>query len=115
MILHICPRDTWEQAVADGVYEADTLATQGYLHCSTEKQVHLPATAIFRGRTDLVLLQIDEARLPVPLTWEDGDPVHPDGLQFPHLYAALPLDAVVAVHDYPPNGDGSFSPPTALK
>ncbi|WP_433369266.1 DUF952 domain-containing protein [Actinoplanes sp. CA-142083] len=111
MILHICPRDVWEAALAAGVYEGDTLATQGYIHCSTEELVHLPATALFRGRTDLLLLEIAEDRLPVPLTWEDGDPPHPDGKQFPHLYAALPTAAVISVRDYLPEADGSFSPP----
>ncbi|MFI5888883.1 DUF952 domain-containing protein [Actinoplanes sp. NPDC051513] len=112
MILHICPRDVWAAALASGVYEGDTLATQGYIHCSTEKQVHMPATALFRGRTDMLLLEIAEDRLPTPLTWEEGDPPHPDGLLFPHLYAALPTAAVVAAREYEPNEDGSFSPPT---
>jgi uncharacterized protein (DUF952 family) len=111
LILHICPRAVWDQAVAVGTYEGDTLARQGYIHCSTEKQVDGPATFLFRGRHDLVLLEIDEARLPVPLTWEQGDPPKPDGELFPHLYAALPVDAVVGVHDYQPEPDGSFAPP----
>ena len=68
MILHIVPRAAWEAARAAGVYEGDTLATQGFIHCSTERQVHRPATALFRGRDDLLLLQIDESRLPVPLS-----------------------------------------------
>ena len=110
MILHICPRDAWETALAAGVYEGDTLATQGYVYCSTELQVHLPATALFRGRTDLLLLEIAEDRLPTPVTWEPGDPPHPDGLLFPHLYAALPTAAVVRVTEYLPNADGSFPP-----
>jgi uncharacterized protein (DUF952 family) len=114
MILHICPRAAWEQAVAAGVYEGDTLASDGYIHCSTEEQVHMPATFRFRGRTDLLLLRIAEERLPVAVTWEDGDPPHPDGLQFPHLYAALPIDAVVATAEYRPNPDGTFSPPAGL-
>jgi uncharacterized protein (DUF952 family) len=111
MILHICPRAAWDEALAKGVYDGNTLATQGYIHCSTEELVHLPATALFRGRTDLVLLEIDESRLPVPVTWEDGDPPHPEGKLFPHLYAALPTDAVVSATPYLPNEDGTFSPP----
>jgi uncharacterized protein (DUF952 family) len=111
MILHICPRAQWEEALAAGVYEGDTLPTQGYIHCSTAEMVHVPATLRFRGRTDLLLLQIDEDRLPVPVIWEDGDPPHADGTQFPHLYAALPTSAVVAVTEYPPDDDGTFSPP----
>jgi uncharacterized protein (DUF952 family) len=114
MILHICPRAAWEQAVAAGVYEADTLTSQGFIHCSTDQQVLVPATVRFRGRTDLVLLRLAEERLPVPLTWEDGDPPHPEGALFPHLYAALPVDAVDAVVDFPPNEDGTFTLPAAL-
>ncbi|GAA2657174.1 DUF952 domain-containing protein [Paractinoplanes durhamensis] len=114
MILHICPRATWEDALTKGVYEGDTLATQGYIHCSTAEQVSGPATALFRGRPDLLLLHIDESRLPVEVTWEEGDPPHPDGNLFPHIYAALPLDAVVAVTEYHPDADGTFSRPTGL-
>ena len=114
MILHICPRAVWDEAVAAGRYDSDTLASQGYIHCSTAELVHVPATLRFRGRTDLVLLEIDESRLPVTVTWEDGDPPHPDGTLFPHLYAALPIGAVVGVYDYLPNADGTFSPPTGL-
>jgi uncharacterized protein (DUF952 family) len=114
LILHICPRDAWAAATATGTYEGDTLASQGYIHCSTPEIVHVPATMLFRGRHDLVLLVLDEARLPVPITWEQGDPPSPDGRLFPHLYSALPIDAVVAVHDYRPNADGTFSPPAAV-
>jgi uncharacterized protein (DUF952 family) len=112
LILHICPRDVWAAAEAAGTYEGDTLASQGYIHCSTPEQVHRPATFLFRGRTDLLLLQIDESRLPVPITWEQGDPPTPDGELFPHLYGALPIDAVIAIYAYQPDADGSFSPPS---
>jgi uncharacterized protein (DUF952 family) len=111
MILHFCPRVEWESAVAAGSYAADTLASQGYIHCSTRELVHVPATIRARGRTDLLLLEIDEARLPVPLVWEDGDPPHPDGTQFPHVYGPIPVDAVVSVRPYRPGPDGTFSPP----
>jgi uncharacterized protein (DUF952 family) len=111
MILHICPAGDWAEAAELGTYEGDTFATQGYIHCSTPEQVHIPATLRFRGRPDLLLLVIDEARLPVPVTWEQGDPPTPDRRLFPHLYARLPVDAVVAVHQYRPGPDGSFDPP----
>jgi uncharacterized protein (DUF952 family) len=111
VILHISPRATWEEAVVAGVYAADSLATEGYIHCSTLAQVAGPANYLFRGRTDLVLLQIDESKLPVAVTWEDGSPPSPDGQLFPHVYAPIPVTAVVAVTDYRPDADGSFSTP----
>ncbi|MEU4561348.1 DUF952 domain-containing protein [Actinoplanes sp. NPDC023936] len=107
MILHICPRASWESAV--DFYEGDTLATEGFIHCSPADWVHVPATLLFRGRTDLLALEIDPDALPPgSLVWEDGVPPSPDGRQFPHIYAPLPVTAVRNVRPYPPREDGSF-------
>jgi uncharacterized protein (DUF952 family) len=114
MILHFCPRAEWDAAVAVGVYRADSLASQGFIHCSTPEQVAIPATALARGRRDIVLLEIDEERLTRPAVWEQGDPPDPGGMLFPHVYEPIPVAAVVGVHDYPPESDGTFRPPIGL-
>jgi uncharacterized protein (DUF952 family) len=111
MIYHFCPESTWEQAQREGAYTADTLATEGFIHLSRAEQVYLPANALIRGRTDMVLLEVDEDRLPQPAVYEDGG----DGMLFPHLYGPLPLDAVVAVHPFPPGPDGYFSLPEGVR
>lgn len=110
MILHFCPRGTWTAAVAAGEYRGDTLASEGFIHCSPAAQVHLPANAIARGRTDLVLLEIDPTRLTAPVRWEPGDPNDPSSMMFPHVYGPIDLDAVVAIHEYQPEADGTFAP-----
>ena len=38
-ILHITPRANWEQAVAQGQYRSDDLATEGFIHCLTLEQL----------------------------------------------------------------------------
>ncbi|WP_436526945.1 DUF952 domain-containing protein [Actinoplanes sp. HUAS TT8] len=96
----------WE-SVSDS-YSGDTLATEGFIHCSDPEWVHVPATLFYRGRTDLVLLEIDPDRAGVPVIWEDGSPPDPSGRQFPHVYGVLPVSSVVAVHEYQPRPDGSF-------
>src|SRR5687767_7348756 len=108
-ILHICPVTDWHRAQADGEYAAGSLASEGFIHCSTAGQVTLPANALFRGRTDLVLLEIDERRLTAPVRVEACDPTAVDAMRFPHVYGPIPLDAVVAVHDFPPGPDGTFN------
>jgi uncharacterized protein (DUF952 family) len=113
-ILHICPRPDWTAALAVGEYRHPSLDEVGFLHCSDPGVVHLPANSFYRGRTDLVLLVIDPARLVVPVRWEPGDPPHPAGLWFPHVYGPIPTAAVVAVHDFPPEPDGTFRLPAAL-
>lgn len=110
MIYHFCPRADWAAARESGVYTADSLATQGFIHFSPRHHVHVIATLLARGRTDLVVLEVDEARLAAPAVWEDGDPPDPGGMQFPHVYGPVPVAAVVAVHDLPPAADGSFPP-----
>ncbi|MFI5931344.1 DUF952 domain-containing protein [Actinoplanes sp. NPDC051494] len=108
MIVHFCPRADWEAALETGTYRAESLATQGFIHCSTPEQAPIPATMLARGRTDLVLLVLDDT---LPMVWEDGDPPDPGGMQFPHLYAPIPVTAVTAVHDWQPEPDGSFRTP----
>ena len=110
MIYHFCPRADWQAAVPSGWYAAESLATQGFIHCSPLDHVHVSATVRARGRADLVVLVIDEGRLPEPAVWEEGDPPHPDGRLFPHVYGPIPVAAVVAVRDLRPEADGGFAP-----
>src|SRR3954447_2783060 len=97
-ILHITSRDGWDAAALAGNYRGDTLATEGFIHCSTPDQVVRVANARFSGRTDLVLLRIDPARLNSDLRWEMSEP----GEAFPHIYGPLNLDAVIDVLPFSP-------------
>ncbi|GAA1953453.1 DUF952 domain-containing protein [Amycolatopsis minnesotensis] len=112
MILHICTRDDW--AAGQDPYRPASLDDAGFVHCSDPGTAHLPATALFRGREDLLLLEIDSSRIDAPLRWEVGDPPHPAGIWFPHVYGPIPREAVVAVHPFPPDQDGSFSLPSSI-
>jgi len=110
VILHLCTADEWTGTD----YRAPSLDAVGFIHCSDPGTVAIPANALYRGRTDLVLLEIDPPALDVPLRWEAGDPPHPDGILFPHVYGRIPAAAVVAVHPFPPGPDGTFRLPASL-
>ncbi|NIH77517.1 DUF952 domain-containing protein [Amycolatopsis viridis] len=110
MILHVCAASEWTGAD----YRAPSLDTVGFIHCADPGTVVIPANARFTGRRDLVLLEIDPSRLDVPLRWEEGDPPHPDGVLFPHVYGRIPAEAVVAVHPFPPGADGRFRLPDRI-
>lgn len=111
MILHICLAGDWQPGVS---YRPASLDHEGFVHCSDLGTVHLPANRLFAGRTDLVLLCLDPARLTAPLRWEEGDPPDPSGIRFPHLYGEINPEAVVATHAFPPAGDGTFHLPAEL-
>ena len=108
IILHITTEAAWQTAVAAGAYRADSLASEGFIHCSTVDQALMPANEIYLGRTDLILLIIEPSRLTAELIYED---CYTTGQQFPHIYGSLNLDAVTGFVAFPPNPDGTFSLP----
>lgn len=108
MILHITHAADWQNARAAGEYRLDTLDTEGFIHCSTPEQVLRPANEFFAGQQGLVLLVIDPARLTANLVYED---LYETGVDFPHIYGPLNLDAVTAVVPFEPLPDGTFELP----
>ncbi len=74
----------------------------GYVHLSAAGQVRATAAKHFAGEDDLWLLAVDEAALGAPLRWEAAR----GGQDFPHLYAPLPLAAVLRA-DPLPRADGA--------
>jgi uncharacterized protein (DUF952 family) len=110
VLVHLCSNDEWRSAQAAGEHRPDSLNANGFVHLSTPEQVHLPANRLYAGRTDLVLLRIDPAQLTAPVRWEPGVPTDPDAMVFPHLYGALPVNAVINVTPYPPDEHGRFAP-----
>lgn len=117
MILHICTRQEWDTRTG-GLLRPASLDGEGFVHCSDPGTVALPAGRLYAGRTDLVLLEIDPDRLDVPVRWEPGvadGRVETSGPWFPHVYGPLPEAAVRAVHAFPPEADGSFRLPAALR
>jgi len=114
-IYHITSRAEWQSAQTKGEYTAPSLASQGFIHCSTEEQVVHVANAFYRGRNDLVLLVLDETGLSSELRWEPPDGPPAAGISasdlFPHVFGPINLEAVVRVLDLEPDSAGTFSLP----
>lgn len=107
MLLHIAHGDEWARAQVDGVYRADSLRDQGFIHCSYPHQIIRVADRVYRGQRGLVLLHIDPVRLDSMVVEEDGG----GGELYPHVYGPINLDAVVKVERLEPGDDGSFTLP----
>jgi uncharacterized protein (DUF952 family) len=105
VIFHITTVQAWATARAAGAYTADSLATEGFIHCSEADQYIWVANQRFAGRQDLVLLHIEEPRLTAPVRREN---LEGGERLFPHIHGALNLDAVVHVALFRPSADGAF-------
>jgi uncharacterized protein (DUF952 family) len=91
-IYHLVPRSQWEKAPA-GPFEAESLKTEGFIHCSNGDQVARVANLFFAGEADLVVLGIDADSLGTLLRDEDigtGEP-------FPHVYGPIERSAILEV------------------
>jgi len=115
MIFHITARTAWTEAQSSGQYIADSLQTEGFIHCSQLNQVLPVAEKYYKGQSGLVLLVIEPSHLSSELKWEDpsgGTPTGvPEGEQFPHVYGPINLDAVINVLDFVFDSNGSFQLP----
>ena len=105
MVFHLIDRAGWALAVEQGSHRPPSLAAEGFVHLSTRAQVLGTANRFFRGRTDLLLLQIDEGSLTGALKYEEGEP----GQLFPHFYGPLPVSAILAVLSLEVDDAGGFS------
>ena len=104
-IYHLAEPGKWERAEQVGSYAESTrgrtMDQEGFIHCSSAAQWPVVRRAYYADYAGpLLLLEIDPARLTAPPVEEVGNPV--TGETFPHLYAALPVDAVVAVTELAP-------------
>jgi uncharacterized protein (DUF952 family) len=116
LIYHITTPTAWAEAQAVGEVNADSLATEGFIHCSRQAQLLAVADRFFPGVSDLLALAIDETGVAPWLVNEGpagvGDPFAQD--QFPHVYGPIPVSAVVAVAPLRAGAEGRFVWPTGL-
>lgn len=109
LILHITHKQDWADAQRNGFYSAPSLASDGFIHCSTPEQVVAVAERFYAGQRGLVLLILDSKRIQAEVRYEAGTD-KPDEL-FPHVYGTINLDAVTRALDFEPDHAGRWSLP----
>lgn len=111
IILHVTGKEEWKKAQLAGIYRAASLETEGFIHCSTPKQIIKVANTFFANQKGLILLYIDSDKVQPEIRYE----IVEGNEKFPHLYGALNLDAVFEVVEFEPGKDGLFELPVNLQ
>ena len=102
-IYKLCSMALWLEAEKAGVFAGSPIdKADGYIHFSSAAQVAETASLYFRGEDDLMLVAVDGGRLGPALRYEASR----GGALFPHLYASLPLSAVIWARPLPVGADG---------
>ena len=107
MIYHICTQDFWKNSQGSAAYQAESLETEGFIHCSTASQVDRVLNTFYRGQKDLSLLAIDPSLLLSELKWEPG--LDKPAELFPHIFGSINADGIINVIDIDQDPQGNFS------
>ena len=91
--------------------EIPKTALYRFIHCSYSHQLLTVAHRFYQGQKGLVILVIESSKINGKLIEENLE----GGTElYPHLYGALPIDAVIKAIAFPCNADGSFNLPEEL-
>ena len=103
-LYHLVASAEWNAAQTAGEYRPASLEKEGFIHLSTSAQWVGAANRFYRGRTDLLLLEVDAGRLGAEVRFEAAD-----GDRFPHLYGPMELEAARVVCALRPDAAGAFT------
>jgi uncharacterized protein (DUF952 family) len=90
-IYHIVLPEIWEEVRGERLYRHESLALEGFIHCSYEDQIDGVIGRYYAGRDELVILTIDTDKLAARLVAEPST----GGEVYPHIYGPLNMSAVV--------------------
>lgn len=105
LIYHMLAEAEWLAQRASGQYEAQSLQSEGFIHCSPDHETLLKVANTFYDKEPghWVVLVIREGAVRADVRWEEAH----DAL-FPHIYGPLNLDAVTEVKPFPRTRTGRF-------
>jgi uncharacterized protein (DUF952 family) len=105
-IYHLVSRGDWEKQ-RQGPFKAESLKSEGFIHCANREQVVTAANKFYEKERDLILLTIDAELLTSLLCDEDSG----SGERFPHIYGPIDRKAIAKVEDMRRDARGDWSLP----
>lgn len=110
-IYKVLTLDQWADFQAKDIFSGSPVdVADGYIHLSCASELKATLDKWYADQETVVLLQIEAAAINQALKYE----VSRGGVEFPHLFAELPMSAVGTVWLVSPDTDG-YRLPTDLK
>lgn len=93
IIFHIVLPRIWDAFIGKPSYKAESLETEGFIHCSYKHQMQGVIERYYNDEPELMILHIETEKLRSKLVEEPstGDEV------YPHIYGRINMDAIVTV------------------
>ena len=89
-IFHIVRPADWDSYSGE-IYEAESLAIEGFIHCSFAEQLDGVISRYYSDANEIIILEIDPTLLTSKLVVEPST----GGENYPHIYGPINKDAIV--------------------
>ncbi|HUR98074.1 MAG TPA: DUF952 domain-containing protein [Pyrinomonadaceae bacterium] len=93
--------EAWELSKTKPSYQPDSLAAEGFIHCSYPAQLEAVLKRYYSGAEKVLILKIDTEKLLPKLVKERST----NDEMYPHIYGRLNRNAVVEVTERVMTGD----------
>ncbi len=90
-IYHIVLPEVWDKFKDEEFYEAESLRTEGFIHCSFADQVEAVLQRYYKDAEKVLLLEIETEKLTSELINEPST----GGEIYPHIYGRINAQAIV--------------------
>jgi uncharacterized protein (DUF952 family) len=123
-IYHLTPASYYRHQPLDQPYQPATFAEEGFIHCTAgaAKLIEIANLYFAALQDELLALEIDPARLAVPLIFEPPIPPKTTGVTaptrqpdpstlFPHVYGPLNRQAIIASFPLERDATGQWQMP----
>ena len=90
-IYHIVLPEVWKEFKGEEFYEAESLAAEGFIHCSFENQLEGVLERYYSGVERVLILEINPGKLTSKVVCE---PSTNDEI-YPHIYGKINSEAVI--------------------
>ena len=87
--------EQWESVRNEALYSAESLATEGFIHCSFANQLPGVIERYYSEADRLVILEIDPSLLESELRVEPST----NDEEYPHIYGPLNLSSVIGTEE----------------
>ena len=95
IIYHVVLPEVWEHFRTRPSYQAESLQTEGFIHCSYPNQLDGVLERYYKGKDRVLVLHIETEKLKSKLVEEPST----GGEVYPHIYGRLNHNAVLKVEE----------------
>lgn len=94
-IYHIVLPEVWSEFKDKEFYKAESLDTEGFIHCSFAEQIDGVLERYYQGVERVLILEIETDRLTSKLV---NEPSTNDEI-YPHIYGEINMDSILGIEE----------------